>query len=128
MAKLFERLDKASAVYGMEISAEKTKMMTNNLPVASTQKIIAEEHVGFRPGKKLTDQIFNLRILYEKYLPHQQDLYHEVFIDFKRAFDRAWHAALWATMKEYNNSANLIRESSKTSMTGSLVQSSSTAV
>ena len=44
---------------------------------------------------------FDLRILCEKYLQHQQVLYH-VFIDFKKAFDRAWHAALWATMKKYN--------------------------
>ena len=44
----------------------------------------------------------------EKYLQHQQDLYH-VFIDFKKAFDRAWHAALWATMKKYNISTNLIQ-------------------
>ena len=30
LAKLVERLDKASTAYGMEISAEKTKLMTNN--------------------------------------------------------------------------------------------------
>ena len=30
MANLVERLDKASAVYGREVSAEKTKLMTNN--------------------------------------------------------------------------------------------------
>ena len=30
LAKLVERLDKASTAYGMEISAEKTKMITNN--------------------------------------------------------------------------------------------------
>ena len=29
--------------------------------------------------------------------------------DFKKAFDRVWHAALWATMKKYNISANLIK-------------------
>ena len=54
------------------------------------------------------EQIFNLRIFCEKYLQHQQDLYH-VFIDFKKAFDRVWHAALWATMKKYNISANSVR-------------------
>ena len=43
-----------------------------------------------------------------KYLQHQQDLYH-VFTDFKKAFDRVWHAALWATMKNYNISTNLIQ-------------------
>ena len=30
LAKLVERLDKASTAYGMEISAEKIKLMTNN--------------------------------------------------------------------------------------------------
>ena len=55
-----------------------------------------------------TQQIFNLRILCEKYLQHQQDFYH-VFVDFKKAFNRVWHGALWATMKNYNISTNLIR-------------------
>ena len=35
LAHLVERLDKASTAYGMEISAEKTKLMTTT-PVAST--------------------------------------------------------------------------------------------
>ena len=43
----------------------------------------------------------------KKYQQHQQDLYH-VFIDFKKAFDRVWHAALWTTMHKYNIGANLI--------------------
>ena len=37
LAKLVEHLDKASTAYGMEISAEKTKLMTNNTS-ASTQR------------------------------------------------------------------------------------------
>ena len=72
------------------------------------EKIIAEEQVGFRAGRSTTEQIFNLRILCEKYIQHQQDLYH-VFIDFKKAFDRVWHAALWVTRKKYNISTNLIK-------------------
>ena len=36
LANLVERLDKASTAYGMELSAEKTKLMTT--PVASTQR------------------------------------------------------------------------------------------
>ena len=32
-----------------------------------------------------------------------------VFVDFKKAFDRVWHAALWSTMKLYNINANLIK-------------------
>ena len=29
-------------------------------------------------------------------------------MDLKKAFDWVWHAALWASMKKYNISANLI--------------------
>ena len=82
------------------------KIILNRLK-PQAEKIIAEEQAGFRAGWSTTEQIFNLRILCEKYLQHQQDLYH-VFIDFKRAFDRVWHAAMSATMKKYNISTNLI--------------------
>ena len=81
--------------------------VTLNKLKPQAEKIIAEEQAGLRAGRSTTEQIFNLRILCEKCLQHQQDLYH-VFIDFKNAFDRVWHAALWATMKKYNISANLI--------------------
>ena len=83
------------------------KIVLNRLtPQAET--IIAEEQAGFRPGRSTTEQIFSLRILCERYLQHQQDLFH-VFVDFKKAFDRVWHAALWSTMKLYNINANLIK-------------------
>ena len=72
------------------------------------EKIIAEEKAGFRAGKSTIEQIFNLRILREKLLQHQRDLYH-VFVDFKKAFDRVWHVVLWATTKKYNISTNLIQ-------------------
>ena len=79
------------------------KVILNRLK-PQAEEIIAEEQAGFRAGRSTTEQIFNLRILCEKYLQHQQNLYH-VFIDFKKAFDRVWHAALWATMRKYNISA-----------------------
>ena len=62
-------------------------------------EVIAEEQAGFRAGRSTTEQIFNLRILCEKYLQHQLDFYH-VFVDFKKAFNKVRHAALWATMKK----------------------------
>ena len=82
------------------------KIILNRLK-PQAEKIIAEEQEGLRAGRSTTE-IFNLRILCEKYLQHQRDLYH-VFTDFKKAFDRVWHAALWATTKKYNISANLIQ-------------------
>ena len=95
-----------------------------NRPKPHAEKIIAGEQAGYRAGRGTTKQIYNLRILCEKYLQHQQDLY-RVFIDFKKAFHRVWHAALWATMRSI--SAPTLSESSKTSTTRPLVQSCSTA-
>ena len=83
------------------------KVILNRLK-PQAEKITAEEQAGFRAGRSTTEQIFNLRILCEKYLQHQQDIYH-AFIDFEKAFDRVWHAALWATMKKDNINTNLIR-------------------
>ena len=37
LAKLVERVDKTSTAYGMEISAEKTKLMTNNTSGITTE-------------------------------------------------------------------------------------------
>ena len=82
------------------------KIILNRLK-PQAEKTISEEQAGFRAGRSTTEQIFNLRIICEIYLQHQQDLYH-VFIDFKKVFDRVWHAALWTTMKKYNISTNLI--------------------
>ena len=82
------------------------KVLLNRLK-PQAEEIIAEEQAGFRTGRSTTEQIFNLRIICEKYLQHHQDLYH-VFIDFKKAFDRVWHAALWAIMRQYNIGNNLI--------------------
>ena len=70
------------------------KVIFNRLK-PQAEEIIAEEQAGFRAGRSTAEEIFNLRILCEKYLQHQQNLYH-VFINFNKAFDRVWHAALWA--------------------------------
>ena len=64
------------------------KIILNRLK-PQAEEIVAEEQAGFRAGRSTTEQIFNIRILCEKYLQHQQDLY-RVFIDFKKAFDRVW--------------------------------------
>ena len=82
------------------------RILLNKLKLQAEE--IIKEQAGFRAGKSTTEQIFNLRILCEKYLQYQQSLYH-VFMDFKKALNRVWHAALWATMRLYNINDNLIR-------------------
>ena len=46
LAKLVERLDKASTAYGMEISAEKTKLMTNNTSGINTDTVTSYKSLG----------------------------------------------------------------------------------
>ena len=100
------------------------KIILNRL-MQQAEKITAEEQAGFRAGRCTTEQIFNLRILCEKDLQHQQHLYH-IFIDFKKTFERVVRVALYTTVKKYNNSANLIRVINA-SRRRPPVQSSSTA-
>ena len=60
------------------------KIILNRLK-PQAEEIIAEEQTGFRAERSITEQIFNLKILCEKYLQHQQNLHH-VFVDFKKSF------------------------------------------
>ena len=83
------------------------RILVNRLK-PQAEEIIKEEQAGFRAGRNTTEQIFNLRILREKYLQHQQSLYH-VCMEIKKAFHRVWHAALWAAMRLYNINDILIR-------------------
>ena len=48
------------------------KIILNRLQ-SQAEEIIAEQQTGFRAGRSTTEQIFNLRILGEKYLQHQQN-------------------------------------------------------
>ena len=88
-------------------SKVKLKIILNRLE-PQAEEIIAEEQAGFRAGRGTTDQIFNLRILGEKYL-HISRISTMSLIDFKKAFDKVWHEALWATMRKYNINASIIR-------------------
>ena len=52
--------------------------------------------------------MFNPRVLVEKYLEHQKELFYN-FIDFKKAFDHVWHDGLWRVLNEYNIDSQLIK-------------------
>ena len=49
------------------------KIILNRLK-PQAERIIAEEQAGFRTRRSTTEQIFNVRILCEKYLQHHEDL------------------------------------------------------
>ena len=71
LAKLVERLDKASTAYGMEISAEKTKSMANNTSGINTEIKIngqkLETVTSFKYlGSRITDEGSKPEILSRK--------------------------------------------------------------
>ena len=59
------------------------------------------------------EQIFSCRVLVEKYIQHQQDLFHN-FIDFKKAFKRVWHDGLWHVLRGFKGSFRSSRPSVNT--------------
>ena len=67
-----------------------------------------QEQAGFRSGRSTVEQIFNCRIMIEKHLQHQRDLYHN-FIGFKKAFDRVWHDGLWHVLRSFNIDEGLVK-------------------
>lgn len=75
---------------------------------AKAEETLSEEQAGFRTGRSTVEQIFNLRLLIEKHLQHNKDIYHN-FIDFKKAFDRVWQAGLWQVMREFNFDNNIVK-------------------
>ena len=57
MAKLVERLDKASTAYGMEISAEKIKLTTNNTSDINTEIKVNRQKLETVPRFKYLDSV-----------------------------------------------------------------------
>ena len=74
---------------------------------SQAEELLSEEQAGFRAGRSTVEQIFNCRILIEKHIQHQQDLFHN-FIDFKKAFDRVWHEGLWHVLRGYNIDSTIV--------------------
>ena len=59
LANLNERLDKASTAYGMEISAEKTKLMTNNTSGINTEIKVNEQKLETVTSFKYLGSVIN---------------------------------------------------------------------
>ena len=83
------------------------RVILNRLKAAPVE-LLAEEQAGFRPGRSTVEQIFNSRIIIEKHLQHQRDLYHN-FIDFKKAFDRVCHVGLWQVLRNFGIDEGMVQ-------------------
>ena len=72
------------------------------------EKILSEEQAGFRSGRGTIDQIFTIKKLAEHTLGLQDHKLYNIFIDFKKAFDRVWHDGLFGVLNHYKISPKLI--------------------
>ena len=68
---------------------------------STAKELINEAQVRFTESCGTVEQISSIRLIKQKYIEHQKYVYHN-FIDFKKAFDRVWHEALWKTTLKQN--------------------------
>ena len=67
LANLVERLDKVSTAYGMEISAEKTKLMTNNTSGINTEIKVSGQRQS--QASSTWSQLYLMRVPSLRYSP-----------------------------------------------------------
>ena len=70
--------------------------------------LLAEGQAGVRSGQRTVEEIFNSRVVKDKYLQHQHDLFHN-FIDFKNSFDGVWRAGLREVLRSFNIEEGLVQ-------------------
>ena len=90
------------------LNSHPSKIMLRVILSAKAEELLAEEQAGSRSGQSTVEQTLNSRVIIEKHLQHQRDLFHN-FIDFKKAFDRVWHAGLWQVLRSFNIEEGLVQ-------------------
>ena len=64
-------------------------------------RILSQEQGQFQEHRSTVKQIFTLQQLAEKHIKRQNKRIAQVFIDYKKAFDCIWHAALFQGLDHY---------------------------
>ena len=72
------------------------------------EEILGDYQGGFRKGRSTTDQIFCLRMILEKAHEHKVDI-HQLYIDYKQAYDTINRSELEEIMKEFGIPNKLVR-------------------
>lgn len=73
-----------------------------------TEEIIGDYQGGFRKGRSTTDQLFIIRQIMEKAWEYNITI-HQLFVDFKQAYDSISREALFEIMEEFGIPRKLIR-------------------
>jgi len=84
-----------------------TNLLAKNIE-PYVEEILGGYQGGFRKGRSTTDQIFCLRMILEKTYEHKVDI-HQLYIDYKQAYDTINRSELEEIMKEFGIPSKLVR-------------------
>ena len=76
--------------------------------IPQAEDILVEEQSGFRKNRSTTERIINCRLIMEKNIDLQLQVYHNV-IDYMKAFDRVWHEGLWHVVSSFGRGTYIIQ-------------------
>jgi hypothetical protein len=76
-----------------------SNILLSNL-IAYADEIIGDHQCGFRRNRSTTDQIFYIRQILEKRWEYNGTV-HQLFIDFKKAYDSVRREALYNILIEF---------------------------
>ena len=94
---------------GIKLMSHSMKLWERVIEARIRKKVtIAEQQFGFMPGRIITDAIFCLRMLLEKWTERQKAL-HCAFIDLEKACDRVPREELWKCLRLAETSECYIR-------------------
>ncbi|XP_060518453.1 uncharacterized protein LOC132697176 [Cylas formicarius] len=71
-------------------------------------EIVGEYQCGFRKDRSTIDQVFTIKQIMEKCWEFNKEL-HQLFVDFKQAYDNVCRVKLWEVMEELGFPKKLIR-------------------
>jgi len=81
-------------------------LLSNLTPYA--KEIIGDHQSGFRRNRSITDHIFCIRQILEKKWEHNEAV-HQLFIDFKKAYDSVRREVLYDILIEFRIPMKLVR-------------------
>ena len=79
-----------------------------NGEIVYTEKIIGDHQCGFRRNRSTTDHMFCIRQIPEKKLEYNEAV-HQLFIDFKKAYDSVRREVLYNILIEFGIPRKLVR-------------------
>jgi hypothetical protein len=82
-------------------------VLKNKLDIYAEQ-IIGAHQAGFRAGKSTIDQLFSVKLILEKFREYKI-VVHQIFVDFKQAYDKINRRKLYKIMLFFRIPPKLIR-------------------